>query len=27
PQMVLPWAVERMLLTAPPGADLRSWRY
>jgi hypothetical protein len=27
PQMVLPWAVERMLITAPPGADLRSWRY
>lgn len=27
PQMVLPWAVERMLRTAPPGADLRSWRY
>ena len=27
PQMVMPWAVERMLRTAPPGADLRSWRY
>lgn len=27
PQMVLPWAVERMLRTAPPGADVRSWRY
>ena len=27
PQMVMPWAVERMLLTAPAGADLRSWRY
>jgi len=27
PQMVLPWTVERMLQTAPPGADLRSWRY
>ena len=27
PQMVLPWAVERMLTTAPPNADLRSWRY
>lgn len=27
PQMVFPWAVERMLLSAPPGADLRSWRY
>ena len=27
PQMVLPWAVERMLATAPGGADLRSWRY
>ena len=27
PQMVLPWAVERMLKTAPEGADLTSWRY
>jgi hypothetical protein len=27
PQMVLPWAVERMLMTAPEGADVRSWRY
>jgi hypothetical protein len=27
PQMVLPWVVERMLMTAPAGADLRSWRY
>lgn len=27
PQMVLPWVVERMLATAPPGADLSSWRY
>ena len=27
PQMVLPWAVERMSATAPPGADLASWRY
>jgi hypothetical protein len=27
PQMVLPWAVERMLMTAPAGADLKSWRY
>ena len=27
PQMVLPWAMERMLKTAPPGADIRSWRY
>ena len=27
PQMVLPWVVERMLQTAPPGADLKSWRY
>jgi hypothetical protein len=27
PQMVMPWAVERMLSTAPAGADLRSWRY
>jgi hypothetical protein len=24
---VLPWAVERMRMTAPPGADLTSWRY
>ncbi len=27
PQMVLPWAAERMLMTAPKGADTRSWRY
>jgi hypothetical protein len=27
PQMVMPWGVERLLKTAPPGADLRSWRY
>lgn len=27
PQMVLPWIVERILATAPPGADIRSWRY
>jgi hypothetical protein len=27
PQMVMPWAVERMLMTAPAGADIRSWRY
>ncbi|MBI3715454.1 MAG: hypothetical protein HY255_05625 [Betaproteobacteria bacterium] len=27
PQMVLPWAVERMLKTAPAGADVKSWRY
>ena len=27
PQMVMPWAVERMIMTAPPGADIRSWRY
>jgi hypothetical protein len=27
PQMVFPWALERMLRTAPPGADVRSWRY
>ncbi len=27
PQMTLPWFVERMLSTAPPGSDLRSWRY
>ncbi|MFH7040884.1 hypothetical protein ABT392_00985 [Paucibacter sp. JuS9] len=26
-QMVLPWTVERMLMTAPAGADLQSWRY
>ncbi len=26
-QMVLPWAVERMRMTAPPGADVKSWRY
>lgn len=26
-QMVLPWAVERMLRTAPQDADTRSWRY
>ncbi|MGQ0646796.1 MAG: hypothetical protein ACT4P7_04445 [Gemmatimonadaceae bacterium] len=27
PQMSMPWFVERMLNTAPAGADLRSWRY
>jgi hypothetical protein len=27
PQMVMPWAVERMIMTAPAGADTRSWRY
>ncbi len=27
PQMVLPWVVERILDTAPPGADIDSWRY
>ncbi|MFL5580896.1 MAG: hypothetical protein ACJ8AO_11020 [Gemmatimonadaceae bacterium] len=27
PQMVLPWAVERMIMTAPAGADTKSWRY
>ena len=27
PQMVLPWAVERMIMTAPKGADVSSWRY
>ncbi len=27
PQMVLPWAVERMLKTGPAGGDVRSWRY
>jgi hypothetical protein len=26
-QMALPWFVERILRTAPAGADLRSWRY
>jgi hypothetical protein len=26
-QMTFSWFVERMLATAPPGADLRSWRY
>ena len=26
-QMSMPWFVERMLGTAPAGADLRSWRY
>ena len=26
-QMYIPRAVERMEATAPPGADLRSWRY
>jgi hypothetical protein len=24
---VLPWAVERMIMTAPKGADVQSWRY
>jgi hypothetical protein len=27
PQMVLPWVVDRILDTAPPGADIESWRY
>jgi hypothetical protein len=27
PQMVLPWVVERILDTAPPEADVESWRY
>jgi hypothetical protein len=27
PQMVLPWVIERILDTAPPGADVDSWRY
>jgi len=27
PQMVLPWVVERILDTAPPEADIESWRY
>ena len=27
PQMVLPWARDRMLRTAPAGADTTSWRY
>ncbi len=26
-QMTFPWFVERMLTSAPAGADLRSWRY
>jgi hypothetical protein len=26
-QMYIPKAVERMLKTAPQGADLKSWRY
>jgi len=26
-QMFIPRSVERMLKTAPPGADLKSWRY
>ncbi len=26
-QMFMPRAVERMLKTAPPGADVKSWRY
>jgi hypothetical protein len=26
-QMFIPKAVERMLKTAPPGADVKSWRY
>lgn len=26
-QMSMPWFVERILSTAPPGADVRSWRY
>jgi hypothetical protein len=27
PQMVLPWAVQRILKSAPAGADVTSWRY
>ena len=27
PQLVLPWALARMLKTAPAGADTTSWRY
>ena len=27
PQMVLPWVVDRILDTAPDGADVDSWRY
>jgi hypothetical protein len=27
PQMVLPWVVDRILDTAPAGADVNSWRY
>jgi hypothetical protein len=26
-QMTFPWFVERALKAAPPGADVRSWRY
>ena len=26
-QMFIPRGVERILKTAPPGADLKSWRY
>ena len=26
-QMTFPWFVERALAGAPPGADVRSWRY
>lgn len=27
PQMTFPWFLERILLTAPAGADVKSWRY
>jgi hypothetical protein len=27
PQVVLPWVVDRILNTAPPNADVDSWRY
>jgi hypothetical protein len=26
-QRILPQMLDRMLQTAPPGADVRSWRY
>jgi len=27
PQMSIPWFLERIVTTAPPGGDVRSWRY
>jgi hypothetical protein len=27
PQRVIPQMVQHMLKTAPPGADVKSWRY